>query len=91
MKKSDTGIEIIAVVNGFSVKESDGTITVIQEDLNDEHSAAEALLYKVIEYFNFNKSRYDREQIAIIRKMGDKYEPHHDEKAVTKFYKQIKK
>jgi hypothetical protein len=79
MKKSDQGIEIIKASNGFSIKDQDGNITVIQEDENDELSSTEKLLWHIIEFFGLAGDRYARESIAVIRVAGRKYEPQGDE------------
>jgi len=70
MKKSDWGIEITKVSNGFSIKDQHGNITVIQEDEDDELSSAEKLLWQIIEFFGFARDRYARDSIAIVKVAG---------------------
>jgi len=79
MKKSDWGVEITKVSNGFSIKDQQGNITVIQEDEDDELSSAEKLLWQIIKFFDLAGDRYARDSIAIIRVAGRKYEPQEDE------------
>jgi len=82
MKKSDWGIEVTKVSNGFSIKDQHGNITVIQEDENDELLLAEKLLWQIIEFFGLTRDSYARDSIAIIRVAGRKYEPLEDEALV---------
>lgn len=73
MKKNDRGLEIIKVENGFSIKDNEGKITVVEEKDGDELAAAEALLWAILEFFNLNGTKHDRERIAVIRKIGERY------------------
>lgn len=75
MRKSEWGIEIKRVANGFSIKNNDGEVTVIEEKDDDVVPAAEALLWHVIEFFNLGGTRYDKERVRVVREPGDKYEP----------------
>jgi len=45
----------------------------IEEDENDDLKMHERLLWEVIEFFQMQGSRYDKERLTIVRKMGDKY------------------
>lgn len=89
MKKSDWGIEITKAQNGFSIKDNQGNITVVEEKENGGPSAAEALLQHIIEFFSLERGRYDRERISVIRQAGDKYEPQKDEKIVEEKYYRV--
>ncbi len=88
MKKTDWGLEIIKVENGFLIKSSEGHLTVV-EDKSDEDqvsvSAIEELLHHIVEFFNLSGSRYDRERIFVTSQVGDKYEPKPNEKIVKDF------
>ncbi len=79
MKKSDWGIEIIKVENGFAIKDNEGKIMVVEEK-DDELSATEQLLWKIVEFFNLMGDKYDKERISITKKTGERYTPKKGEK-----------
>lgn len=90
MKKSDWGIEITRVENGFLIKDNEGSRTVVEAKADDDLEAAEQLLQHVLEFFNLEgKSRYDRERLAMIRQVGDKYAPTPEEKIVNEYYRKV--
>lgn len=90
MKKSDWGIEITRVENGFLIKDNGESRTVVEEKAGDELEAAEQLLWHVLEFFNLEgKSRYDRERLVVVRQVGDKYAPTPEEKIVKEYYRKV--
>ncbi|MEK7512980.1 MAG: hypothetical protein AAB601_02160, partial [Patescibacteria group bacterium] len=66
MKKSDWGIEITGVKNGFLVKDNNGNTVVIEEEGDDDLSAAEKILCEIIKFFNLGGSRQDRDHILVV-------------------------
>jgi hypothetical protein len=45
--------------------------SVISDNEDDELKSGEALLWRVVEYFNFGGSKHDKERIRIIREPGE--------------------
>ncbi len=89
MKKTDFGIEIVHVANGFIIKDNEGNTSVIKSEEDNEISAAEELLWKIIDFFDLRRSRYNRERIRIVREVGDKYELQEDEKIIKERYRRV--
>jgi len=75
MKKSDWGVEVLKVGNGFVLKDNEGHLTVVEEKDGDELASAEELLWKIVEFFNLAGDKYDKERIFITRKTGERYTP----------------
>ena len=67
-------ITIYRVENGYLLTDQDGRSWVCEENEKDELAHHEWMLWKVIEFFGFSGSRYDKERIRIVRKKGDKFE-----------------
>lgn len=82
MRKSDLGVEITRVENGFSIKDNEGKITVVEEKDGDELSCAENLLWEILNFFDLVGNKYDRERLVITRKAGEKYTPKKGEKII---------
>ena len=89
MKKSDQGMEIIKINNGFSIKDSSGETTVIEASDSDELRAIERLLWTIIEFFGFVGSKHDTERIWVIRRVRDNYKPKKSEKIVRQSYAEL--
>lgn len=79
MEKTDWGLEIRKVRDGFVLKDNEGNETVAKENKEDELSCAEDILNQVIDFFDLRGSRYDKERISVARVPGDKYEPPENE------------
>lgn len=90
MRKSDTGLEIRKIVNGFIIKDSEENESVVREKEDDELPATEDLLDEIIEFFGLRGSRYDREGIRVVREVGDKYTLQKDEKIVREYFSKMK-
>jgi len=74
MKKSDWGLEIRCVQDGFIVKDNEGLEYPFQEkEEGNEVDVALDLLRFIIEFFNLRGSRYDRRRVLVIEEVGDKY------------------
>ncbi len=58
--------------NGYSLKGSDGTDSVIEDSEKDELLSGESLLWTVMEYFNFSGSKHDPERLRIVRQKRPK-------------------
>jgi len=67
----DWTLTISKVQNGYVLQgKSDvgvPVVSVIQNDEKDELKSGEALLWEVIEYFNFGGSKHDKDRIRVIR------------------------
>jgi len=77
-EQEEWSLKITRVGNGYELTGSGDSFnraeTVIEDSETDELKSHEALLFEVMEYFNFGGSRHDKERIKIIREKGDKYE-----------------
>ena len=91
MKKSDVGLEIIQVKNGFLIKDNEGELTVVEEEADDELSVAEKMLWGVVNFFNLGGDKYDMERIFVVRKIGENYVPQKGDKIITESYRQLAK
>lgn len=89
MKKSDCGLEIRKVEDGFIIKDNEGNETLATKSEHDELAAAEDLLNQIISYFDLRGSKYDRERIWVVRKIGEKYTPQENEGIVYEHYPQL--
>ncbi len=86
MKKSDFGMEIIRVDNGYRLRypnpemaEVGGLMipfieSVIEDDDDDGLKSGEQLLWAVIEIMGIGGGRHDAERLTITREPGEKYE-----------------
>ena len=86
MKKSDWGIEIVRVENGFLIQDNAGNRIAVEEKEDDELSAGEKLLWEVVSFFNLRPSRFKRESIRVIREVGDKYAPQKGERIIKEYF-----
>jgi len=59
-------VTITRIDNGYTLCGTD-TCAVIEDDDNDELKSHEELLWRIIEYFNFQGSKHDAERIRVIR------------------------
>lgn len=89
MKKSDWGIEVIRIRNGFTIKDNEGNVIVVEEKEDDEIAAAEELLWQIIEFFDLRGDRHARERVKVIREVGDKYEPQEGEEIVEESFRKL--
>ncbi len=89
MKKSDHGVEVIKVDNGFTIRDSAGNITIVEETDNDELRVGEKLLWTLIEFFNLGGNEFGRECIAVIRTVGDEYTLQKDEEMIAEHYQKV--
>lgn len=77
---SDNWLRIERVANGFILKSLGETeeyyidTEVIADAEDDELSAGQELLWRVVDYFNLGGSRHDAQRLTITREKGDKYE-----------------
>jgi hypothetical protein len=83
MREKAWGVEITKVSNGFTLKDSNGNITVVEEDETDALSAGEKLLWEIIDYFDLRGSKHDRERILVTRQMGSNYVPGKGDKVAS--------
>ncbi len=85
MKKSDFGLEIIRVSNGYQLRYpnpemdmGDGAFpfieSVIEDDDDDGLKGGEQLLWAVMEIMGIGGGRHDAERLTITREPGEKYE-----------------
>jgi hypothetical protein len=58
---------ITRVQNGYIIESSSQPPYVIQESENDELKEHEELLYRVMEYFDFQGSKHDLERLRVVR------------------------
>lgn len=63
-------LQITSVDNGYRLRGSDESDTVIQENDKDVLSHHEQLLWAVMDYFNFQGSKHDPERLRIVREKG---------------------
>lgn len=66
-KAEEWFVKIKKVNNGYILYNSDGTEDVVEEDERDELKVHEALLWKVMEAFNFQGSKHDPERLRVVR------------------------
>ena len=68
-------LEIISVDNGYILTSSDGREWVIENGPDGNEfvnlSSGEALLWEVMEFFNFGGSKHDNERIRIVREKNN--------------------
>jgi DNA primase large subunit len=91
MKKSDWGLEIRKVSNGFLIKTNEGEEFLAQESEEDNLLAGEDMLNQVIEFFGLRGDKFNPECLAIIREIGRKYTPQKGEKIVKMEYFKVVK
>ncbi len=89
MKRSDWGVEIVRIDNGFLIKDNEGKITVVEDKDDDEYLAGEKLLWEIINFFNLEGSRYDKKRLSVVSMVGDKYTPKEGERLINKSYQQL--
>lgn len=64
--EEEWSLKIIRVANGYILRCIDG-ISVIEDDEQDDLKAHVELLYCVMDHFNFQGSKHDKERIKVIR------------------------
>lgn len=76
--------------DGYIVETNDGLVfPIVNED--GQLATNEEMLWEIIDYFNMNSSRFEREQISIIKEVGDKYFLQPGETIEKKYYEVVKK
>ena len=60
-------LTITRVQNGYIIEVPNQPPYVIQESENDELKEHEQLLYRVMEYFDFQGSKHDLERLRVVR------------------------
>jgi len=68
-KKSEWGITIVSTSNGYAIRdlEEDKVIAVIEEKggLDPDIESTQSLLWFVMEYFNIQGSKHDKERVVV--------------------------
>ena len=71
MKKTDWGMEIIRVTDGYKIRytldEADAIDETVIQDTDDKLKSGEELLWFVIDQFNFGESKYDDWRLQVCR------------------------
>lgn len=91
MKRSDFGVEIVKVENGFLIRNNEGIRVVIEEVEGDEMAAGEKLIWELMEFFGLRNDDFARERVAIVREAGDEYTPADNEEIVEVTYRKVVK
>lgn len=88
-KKENTWIKITKGENGFSIENQEGKLLVAEELETDELSAAEKLLWEVINSLGLRGNEFGRDCIAVVRVVGDEYSPGKGEEIVEETYRKV--
>jgi len=92
LDRDDWWLIIHSVEDGYVLETNEGDLFAIGSTKDEmEMTENENLLWEIIDYFDMRPSRYERERLAVIREIGDKYIPQKDEKIVKKYYEAVEK